>query len=189
MKVFITGVSCVGKTTIGALVASRLGWRFFDVDQEIEQFFGTSLERLQNKFLTLYSFRKEAARALINVLARPDSRNCVVALPPSGLMAGYLQVVKKAGGTIVVLTDRPENILVRITFYDIDSRPIEKRLTESDKAYYLREIKKDITYYRKSYDRSHLTVDVAGLSSEQAAERVTQSLETFWHLEGNPSRS
>lgn len=133
MRIFITGVSCVGKTTFGSLVAERLSCRFFDLDQEIEKFFGTSLERLRNRFLTPYSFRIEAAKALTDVLARPESRNCVVALPPSGLLAGYLRIVKKAGGTVVVLLDSPENILERITFYDIDSRPIEKRLTEREK--------------------------------------------------------
>lgn len=45
--------------------------------------------------------------------------------------------------------DNPENILNRITFYDIDSRPIEERLSERENLLYLREIKRDIAYYRK----------------------------------------
>ena len=177
MRIFITGVSCVGKTTIGSMVALRLGCSFFDLDQEIEKFFATSIERLLNRFLTIHSFRNEAAKALIDVLGRHDSRDCVVALPPSGLMGGYLRVVKKAGGTIVVLMDSPESILNRITFYDIDSHPIQKRISEREKGLYLREIKKDIIYYRKSYDRSDFKVDISGLLPERAAERVTQSLE------------
>jgi shikimate kinase len=48
-----------------------------------------------------------------------------------GLMAGYLRAIKKVKGTSVVLTDKPENILERIRFYDLDSRPIEKKLTGS----------------------------------------------------------
>ena len=178
MRVFITGVSCVGKTAIGALLASRLGCRFYDLDVEIERFFKTSIERLRNGFLTVESFRNEAARALMHILGHPESRNCVIALPPSGLMGRYLRVLKKAGGTIVVLTDKPENILNRITFYDIDSRPILKELTEGEKLLYLREIKKDITYYRKSYDRAGLQVDISGLSPEAAADKVQQSLMT-----------
>ncbi|MFH0851873.1 MAG: shikimate kinase [Candidatus Peregrinibacteria bacterium] len=179
MRVFITGVSCVGKTTIGAILASRMGCRFFDLDVEIERFFKTSIERLRNRFLTVESFRNEAARALMHILGHPESRNCVIALPPSGLMGRYLRVLKRAGGTIVVLTDKPENILNRISFYDIDSRPIEKQLTEREKLLYLREIKKDITYYRKSYDRAGLRVDISGLAPEAAAERVQQSLKIF----------
>jgi len=187
MRVFITGVSCVGKTTIGAILASRLGCRFFDLDVEIERFFNTSIERLRNRFITAESFRNEAARALMHILGQPDSRNCVIALPPSGLMGRYLRVLKRAGGTIVVLTDKPENILNRITFYDIDSHPIEKQLTDKEKLLYLREIKKDITYYRKSYDRAGFRVDITGLAPEAAAERVQQSVENFLSGESKPA--
>ena len=58
MRVFLTGVSCVGKTTIGRRVAELLGVKFFDLDHEIETFFGTSIERLQKKLRTIHSYRK-----------------------------------------------------------------------------------------------------------------------------------
>ncbi len=41
------GVSCVGTTTIGRILADRRGWPFFDLDEEIERHFGVSIERLQ----------------------------------------------------------------------------------------------------------------------------------------------
>ncbi|MGD8649454.1 MAG: shikimate kinase [Desulfobacterales bacterium] len=47
MRIFLTGVACVGKTTIGKKIGELLGVRFFDLDNEIERFFDTSLERLQ----------------------------------------------------------------------------------------------------------------------------------------------
>jgi len=50
MRIFLTGIGCVGKTTIGSILSSRLGYRFFDLDEEIERFFGISIERLQKKF-------------------------------------------------------------------------------------------------------------------------------------------
>ena len=129
MRIFLTGVSCVGKTTIGKKMGKLMGVRFFDLDNEIESFFETSLERLRNKFFTVHSFRNEAAKALVHLLNRPESRDCVIALPSSGLMGGYLRAIKKANGITAVVTDKPENILERIRFYDIDSRPIEKKLT------------------------------------------------------------
>lgn len=177
MQIFLTGVSCVGKTTIGKKIGELLGIKFFDLDQEIESFFDTSIERLQDRFLTSHSFRDEAAKALVHLLKRPDSRECVVALPPSGLMGGYLRAIKKANGTTVVVTDKPENILERIRFYDIDSRPIEKKLTPKEKKLYLREIKKDITYFRTSYQRAKLQVDISGLDPDQAACKVIEAVE------------
>jgi shikimate kinase len=179
MRIFITGVSCVGKSSIGAILASRLGCRFYDLDKEIESFFKTSIGRLWDKYLTSESFRHEAAKVLTHIFETPESQKFVMAMPPSGLMGSYLQVLKKAEGIIVVLADTPENILNRIIFYDIDSRPIEKQLTEREKLLYLREIKKDISYYRKSYDRAHLRIDISGLSAAEAAEKMHQSLNSF----------
>jgi shikimate kinase len=179
MRVFLTGVGCVGKTTVGRELAALLGVKFFDLDHEIESFFGTSIERLQNKFLTIHSFRDEAAKALLDLLNRTASRHSVIALPPSGLMGGYLRVIKKSRGIIVALDARPENILERITFYDIDSKPIEKHLTTEEKRHYLREIKGDITYFRKTYDRANLRVDISDLNPQQAAHRLSEAVNTF----------
>jgi shikimate kinase len=101
----------------------------------------------------------------------------VIALPPSGLMGGYLRAIKKANGITAVVTDKPENILKRIRFYDIDSRPIEKELTSNEKKLYLKEIKKDITYFRTSYQRANLQVDISGLDQDQAARKVKEAVE------------
>lgn len=175
MTVFVTGVACVGKTTIGRRAAELMGLAFFDLDSEIETFFNISLERLRARFLTPHSFRNEAAKALVHLLARPESRQSLIALPPSGLMAGYFREVKRSTGLVIAIWDEAANILERITFYDIDSRPIERRLTESEKRLYLREIKKDMTYYGKTYARAHLRIDIAGLDVEMAARRVKES--------------
>ena len=127
MRIFLTGVSCVGKTTIGKKLAELLDVNFFDLDTEVELFFKTSIEHLQKKFITIHSFRNEAAKALVHLLGQPKSKHSIIALPPSGLMGGYLRVMKKTNGITAVVTDRPENILKRISFYDIDSCPIEKK--------------------------------------------------------------
>lgn len=179
MRVFLTGVGCVGKTTIGKELAELLDVNFFDLDYEIEKFFGTSIERLQNKFLTIHSYRDEAAKALVQLLSSPESEASVIALPPSGLMGGFLRTVKKSIGITVVVTDKPENILERIVFYDIDSKPIEKNLTADEKRLYLREIKKDITYFRKTYERADLRVDISDLDYKQAACCVKEAVEAF----------
>ena len=154
---------------------------FFDLDCEIEAFFGESIERLQNKFLTIYSFRLEASKALIHLLRRPESLNSVIALTPSGLMAGYLNTKKKANGIVVAINDRPENILERIAFFDIDSTSIQKSLTPEEKRWYLNDIKKNMTYFGKSYKRAHLRVDITGLDVNDSALTIKKSVETYAH--------
>ena len=177
MRVFLTGVGCVGKTTIGRRLADILGVAFFDLDEEVENFFGTSIERLQNQCLTMHSYSVEAAKALSHLLDRFDSHNSVIALPPRGLMGGFLRVIKKTSGITVALNDKPENILERITFYDVDSKLIEKKLTPKEKRLYLKEIKEDITYFRSSYKRAQLQVDISGLNASEAASKIKEALE------------
>ena len=179
MRIFLTGVSCVGKTTIGKKLAELLDVKFFDLDDEVEIFFNMSIERLQSKFITIRSFRDEAAKVLVHLLNQPESQDCVLALPPSGLMGGYLRVIKKSSGITAVITDKPENISRRIKFFDIDSRPIEKELSPKEKKLYLREIKKDITYFGKSYHRANLQVDISALNQIQAALKVKKAIQEF----------
>jgi len=102
-----------------------------------------------------------------------------MAMPPSGLMDHYWQIVQKSKGVIVVLKDSPENILKRISFYDIDSRPMEKNLTEEEKDKYLTEIKKDIAYFGITYSKADITVDIKGLGPNKSANRVKDSLTQF----------
>ena len=42
---------------------------------------------------------------------------------------------------------------------------------------YLREIRKDITYFRTSYQRANLQVDISGLDQDQAARKVKEAVE------------
>jgi len=174
MRIFITGISCVGKTTIGAKLSQLLGYSFFDLDDEIENYFKMPIERLQNKYLSMHSFRQEASKTLAYILRLPESKNSVIALPPSGLMGGYWRVLKKHPGKIIALIDTPENILERITFYDIDSKLIKKNLSEKEKKYYLKDIKKDITYFGRSYSRADMKIDISGLNPNEAAQRLEE---------------
>jgi shikimate kinase len=170
LRVSLVGVSCVGTTTIGRILADRRGWPFSDLDEEIEQHFGLSIERLQARFLTGYSYRKECAAVLERIAtANPD---CVIALPPSGLRDAFLQIVRRVPCLTVAIHDTPENILERITFYDIDSRRIEKHLTGEERILYLKEIKADISYFKRSYERADLQVTITGLDPEASAAAI-----------------
>jgi shikimate kinase len=98
-----------------------------------------SIERLRNHHLTAHDFRLARSQALKHILSRVDSYNCVIALPPSGLMGALGKVVSGTrDAATVVLRDTPDNILRRISFYDVESRPIQKSLTDHERGFYLR---------------------------------------------------
>ena len=177
MKVFIAGIGCVGKTAVGARLAERLGCQFYDLDREIERHFGKSVGRLRAETLTPYSYRKQFASVVLKKVlqAEPDS-SFVMALLPSGLMDSMWAILKKTDRIVVALRDSAENILSRITFYDTDSRPITKTLTEKERAYYLRDIRADMAYFGRTYRRADLTADIAGLDVEGSATKIERLL-------------
>ena len=81
-------------------------------------------------------------------------------------------MLKQGRCVTIALYDRPEHILARITFYDKDSHPIHKRLTEAEKAYYMREITADMTYFGRWHRKAHWQVDIAGLGIEGSVAKI-----------------
>ncbi len=93
-----------------------------------------------------------------------------------GVATTFLRVVRRVPGVTVAVHDAPENILERITFYDIDSRRMEKHLTEEERILYLKEIKADISYFKRSYERADLQVTITGLDPEASAAAIDARL-------------
>src|SRR5260370_9773269 len=47
-----------------------------------------------------------------------------------------------------------------ITFYDIDSRPIDKHLTHEERRLYLKDIKADLSYFKRPHERADLDATI-----------------------------
>ena len=58
-----------------------------------------------------------------------------------------------------------------------DAKPIEKNLTPTEKRRHLRQIKDDTAYFKRSYAKADLRVDIDGLDVEGAALKVAEVLE------------
>ncbi len=173
MKIFLVGISCVGKTTIGKELAKRLGYQFYDLDLEIENHFGKSISQIQSMFITDYSYRDYVSIVLKKLINENKNIDYIIALPPSGLRDCFLIVIKKEEERIVIaIHDQPENILKRLTVYDDKSNKIEKTLTEKEKKLYLRELKLDNTFFNRTYVRANYHVDIDGLSINECVEKI-----------------
>jgi len=192
MKVFLAGVSCVGKTAIGQCLAKRLGCPFYSLYVEVEKHFGKPLQRLRQQALLERIFRRRyAANILRQLILDNAASDFVMELPPSGLQDILWDLVKQVDRVVVVIRDSPENILSRIICYDDDSNLIDKKLTDYEREYYLRDIKKDIAYYRRSFGKADMTVDINGLNVAQSAEKIQLALrdwQSFFTAVPHPSR-
>ncbi len=176
VAILIAGPSCVGKTTVGEALARSLGVPFEDLDEAVERQLGAAISRLQQRYRTMDRYREAAAGVLANVLRAFDGRSAVIALPPSGLMGPYWRQIRGRSAFTVVLDDSSANILERITFYDDDSRSVEKALSPRERAYYLREIRADMAYFGPSYRKADARVDMAGCSVSEAVDRIRDVL-------------
>lgn len=172
MLVFLCGVSCVGKTTVGRLLAEQMGYKFIDLDSEVEAYYQKPISFLQKEFGTREVYRGKVLEVLKDVLQK-NSDNFVLALPPSGLMHTFWRVIKTVNPVVIVLTDRAKNILERIDFYDDYSRPMEKKeLSNREKAYYLRDIRLDMEYFGRFYAKADYRVNVVGDKADAVVNKV-----------------
>jgi shikimate kinase len=46
VRIFLVGFMCSGKSTVGKLLADKLGYTFWDIDQVIEEREGKSIEEI-----------------------------------------------------------------------------------------------------------------------------------------------
>jgi len=176
MRIFLSGVSCVGKTTIGKQLADEVEYKFFDLDSEVESYYDKPIEFLQTEFSSMDAYRKRAASVLERIIdSNPD--NYVIALPPSGFCEVYWKKIKISNPVTIVLADRAKNILKRIQFFDQYSKPIDKReLTEAEKKHYLREISLDIEYYARFYTKANYRLKVAGRDVDDVVRNLREML-------------
>lgn len=173
MILYLVGISCVGKTTIGKMLAEKIDYSFFDLDEEIQNYYKKPIERIQEECLTMNGYREKASIVLDELFAK--NIDSVISGTPSGLKFSYLQVYKRHKNKqllSVCLNDSFENVLDRLTFYDKDSNPVTERLNESKKKRYLREIKADYNYFKDSYKRADLQVNIDNVKLEKIPDMI-----------------
>lgn len=176
MKIIIVGVPCVGKSTVGKILADRVGYRFFDFDFEVERHFDSHITFIKKKYPIERTYRQKASVVLSEILdSQPD--DFVIAMPPSGLMDHYWKIIKQDDSLVTVaLWDKPGNILKRVIFYDDYSKPMASVITEKNEQYYLEDIRLDIEYFGRSHKKAKIQIAIDGRSAQQVADELRELL-------------
>ncbi|TFJ93913.1 shikimate kinase [Lentibacillus salicampi] len=176
MKIIIVGVSCVGKSTVGRILADELGYKFFDFDIEVEKYFNSHITFLKNEYPLEIAYREKVSVVLSKIL-KENNNHFILAMPPSGLMDHYWRLINKDDRLITIaLWDKAKNILDRITFYDDYTKPMESPVTKENEKYYLREIRLDMEYFGRSHKKAEIQKDIDGKSALQAADELKDLL-------------
>ncbi|GAU77719.1 shikimate kinase [Fusibacter sp. 3D3] len=168
----------MGKTVAGRLLAQRLSYDFYDLDEEVKKNLNTTLE----SFVTNRTLReRDTIRCeVINALSSHKG-NKVIAITPLSYLQPIYSLLSSSDIFPIVLTDSVESIFDRLVFSD------ENDVIYTDDAYknknrnhYLLEISKDLTWYGSVY---------AGIKHHfhmlsRQPEAVVDALIIEYHLDG-----
>ncbi len=177
MIIYLVGISCVGKTTIGKMLAEKIGYTFYDLDEEIENYYKKPIEQIQDDCLTINGYREKASIVLEILFSK--NIDSVISGTPAGLKFPYYQVYERHKDKdlfSICLNDSFENVLDRLTFYDRDSNLITEILDESKKELYLREIQLDYNYFKDSYKRADFQIDIRNVRLENISEMILEKI-------------
>jgi shikimate kinase len=167
-KIVLTGFMATGKSSVGEIVARRLGLRLVDSDQELAARAGKSIGRIfaeegEPRFRAL-------EREVIADLAA-DPEPTVIATGGGALVDETNYCALSEAGVIVCLSARPEVIAERVKRSGErrpklfqGGKPLDKRIAEL------------LEERRRSYARAAIMIDTSDLTVEQAAERVLDAV-------------
>jgi len=162
----LIGFMGAGKSSVGRVVARRLGAEFLDVDVSIETAAGRSVREIfaSQGEEVFREMEKEAIRDAVSVPGRVVAAGGGAFLDPGNraLLTGYAPVV--------FLDASPETVIARLS--RDASRPL---LQGGDREARVRDL---MARRRNSYAEADVTVDTDGLTVLQVAGRVIALLGT-----------
>jgi len=177
MRIALFGISCVGKTTVGQIMADALGYSFVDFDHEVIARMDTTITALKDDCGTERRYRRRVRHILRQILSEHQD-NLVLAMPPSGLFPEYAMVFHRHPDVVTVwLSDKAKNIFKRLIFTDDDDKLIEEQVITAENAwYYMADVKRSIAGYRDTLEKAQLRFKIKGRSAKETADALIEVL-------------
>jgi shikimate kinase len=160
-RLLLVGMMGAGKTTVGRLLANRLGWGYLDSDAQVTRTTGRSVPEIFSEDGEI-AFRAEETRALTTAVSGADPM--VVSVAGGAVLSEANRALLARSGIVVWLRARPETLSQRVG--DGAGRP----LLGDDPGGALAAL---YEVRRPLYDSvAAVTVDVDDLSPEAVVDRV-----------------
>ena len=171
MNILLFGVSNVGKSVSGRLLAGLLGYSFYDLDDEVKKDQNTTLEEFVSTG-TLLERDAVRCRILNHLVCR--SGNKVIAVTPLSYTEDIRYLFSSPDVISIELTDSAENIFDRLVFSD-ENDVIYKDddYKNRHRDHYLEEIQADLDWYGSVYSDIRNRFDISGMTPEEAAAELT----------------
>lgn len=165
--IVLTGFMGAGKTTVGSLLAARLGWRFLDSDRLVEEGAGVTVAEIFERAGEA-AFREMEAAA---IREHAGNEQLVLALGGGALESETTREFLAAlpGCALVFLEAPLETLIARCSRTEGPVRPVlADRMRLADRY------DSRLQWYR----RAHWTVTTEGATPEAVAERIAEWIRT-----------
>ena len=159
--IYLVGFMASGKSTIGRLLAARLGWRFVDLDEEIEASQKTSIAVIFESRGEAEFRRIERAAMRAHVRAVECGRPAVIALGGGAFVQPENYALLENNG-ITIWLDCPFEIVKR-RVAEASHRPLARDLESFARLYEAR---------RAGYARADYRIEAAGDDPAEVVEAV-----------------
>ncbi len=166
-RIVLTGFMGAGKSTIGRLLAARIGWNFLDVDTHLEARTQATIPQLFERHGEA-TFRRLESSALASALARSRTVLALGGGAPEELTNRLL--IEQTPGTFTIFLDAPFSTLYNRCMLQDIGRPV---LADPEAAR-LRFARRHPLYRRIS----HLVIDTTGTSPEGTVEAILRTIDT-----------
>lgn len=161
-NLIFVGMPGSGKSTVGVLIAKRLGLGFLDTDLLIQQETGRTLQDIVDKD-GYAALRETEEKVLLNV----DVQSHVISTGGSAVYSDSAMAHLRTGGTVVFLDISLDTVIARIGDYSL--RGISKRPGQS-----LLELYEERSALYSRY--ADLTIPGDGLNQEQVCDALVDGL-------------
>lgn len=151
MKILLFGISNVGKTTIGTMLAKQLDYSFYDLDEEVKKEFKMTLEEFVHTENLRWRDQKRG-RIIKKILAQKE--NMVFVISPISYTDNFGKRITEDDILSIELVDTPANIFDRLVFSDIDDTIYKDDDYKNQRRdYYMSDIKADLEWYGNVYSK------------------------------------
>ena len=166
MNIILTGFMGTGKTAVGKRLAKRLGWKFIDIDEQIEVIAKMPIAKIFSERGETV-FRRLERRHINRVI---HGHHQVIATGGGAFIDPVNRGRLRASGTVICLTARAHVILERV------GRKISTLPMLSGRTDPLSRIRRLLTKRAAVYAQADLTLDTSHRSIDDVVEQLWQKL-------------
>lgn len=171
LPIYLIGYMGAGKTTVGRMLADKLGWHFVDLDEAFYHIHGYTPAEYIHQF-GIEDFRRKEKYVVEDLADRIPFEKVIYATG-----GGYpcwednMDCLRELG-TSIYLRWKPEHLAKRLMLTDLTDRPVLQGRTEKE---LLEFIVPQLQAREPFYQRANHILDVE-ICDEQSDERIAEEL-------------